>query len=261
MINFFYDLNPAFQALIGGMFTFIFTAFGASSVFLFKKVNKNLLDCFLSISAGVMIAASFFSLINPAIEMSNNLGLIPIIVLTIGILGGTFLLFIGDKFFQKKLKTSKEEKRLSLLIFSIVLHNIPEGMAIGVAFGSVIYGLDGATIGAAISLAIGIGIQNIPEGSSISLPLLRNGTSKFRAFLIGSLSAIVEPISALLGALLVLKMSIVLPYLLAFAAGAMLYVVIEEIIPESQNTEKKDLMAFITIIGFIIMMILDIALG
>ena len=134
-------------------------------------------------------------------------------------------------------------------------------MAVGVAFGSVIYGLDGATIGAAISLAIGIGIQNIPEGSSISLPLLTNGTSKFKAFLIGSLSAIVEPISAVIGAILVLKMNIILPYLLAFAAGAMLYVVIEEIIPESQNTQKKDLMAFITIIGFIIMMILDIALG
>ena len=134
-------------------------------------------------------------------------------------------------------------------------------MAIGVAFGSVIYGLDGATIGAAISLAIGIGIQNIPEGSSISLPLISNKVSKFKAFIIGSLSAIVEPIAAVLGALLVLKLNIILPFLLAFAAGAMLYVVIEEIIPESQNTQKKDLMAFITIIGFIIMMILDITLG
>ena len=126
MISFFYELNPAIQALIGGLFTFLFTAFGASSVFLFKKINKNLLDGFLSISAGVMIAASFFSLINPAIEMSNNLGLIPIIVLTVGILGGTILLFLGDKFFFKKLKTSKDKKRMSLLIFSIVLHNIPE---------------------------------------------------------------------------------------------------------------------------------------
>ena len=134
-------------------------------------------------------------------------------------------------------------------------------MAIGVAFGSIVYGLEGATLGAAISLAIGIGIQNIPEGSSISLPLLSNKVSKTKAFIIGSLSAIVEPIAAVLGAVLVLKLNIILPYLLAFAAGAMLYVVIEEIIPESQNTEKKDLMAFITIIGFIIMMILDIALG
>lgn len=261
MINYFYDLNPAIQALIGGIFTLCCTSFGAASVFLFKKINKNLLDGFLSLSAGVMIAASFFSLINPAIEMSNNLGLVPIIVLTIGILGGTLLLYLSDKIFQKKITASKENKRLSLLIFSIVLHNIPEGMAIGVAFGSIIYGLEGATLGAAISLAIGIGIQNIPEGSSISLPLLSNKVSKTKAFIIGSLSAIVEPIAAVLGAVLVLKLNIILPYLLAFAAGAMLYVVTEEIIPESQNTEKKDLMAFITIIGFIIMMILDIALG
>ena len=134
-------------------------------------------------------------------------------------------------------------------------------MAVGVAFGSVIYGLDGATIGSAIALAIGIAIQNFPEGSAISLPLLGSGYSKWKAFLIGSLSAIVEPIAGILGAILVLKVNVILPYLLAFAAGAMLYVVIEEIIPESQNTEKKDLMAFITIIGFSIMMILDIVLG
>lgn len=134
-------------------------------------------------------------------------------------------------------------------------------MAIGVAFGSIIYGLEGATIGAAISLAIGIGIQNFPEGSAISLPLLGGGMSKIKSFLLGSLSALVEPFSALIGAILVLKVNIILPYLLAFAAGAMLYVVIEEIIPESQNTEKKDLMAFITIIGFVIMMTLDVVLG
>ena len=208
-----------------------------------------------------MIAASFFSLINPAMEMSKNLDLVPINVLVIGILGGTLLLFIGDKLFERKIKISKDKKRISLLIFSIVLHNIPEGMAIGVAFGSVVYGLDGATVGAAITLAIGIGIQNFPEGSAISLPLLGSGISKSKSFIIGSLSAIVEPISAVIGAILVLKVNVILPYLLAFAAGAMLYVVVEEIIPESQNTEKKDLMAFITILGFSLMMILDIVLG
>ena len=261
MINFFYELNPAIQSFIAGIFTFLITAFGASSVFLFKKFNKTLLDSFLSISAGVMIAASFFSLINPAIEMSKSLNQIPIIVLLIGILGGTILLFISDKIFTKKIKTSNTNKRNSLLFFSILMHNIPEGMAIGVAFGSVIYGLDGATIGAAITLAIGIGIQNFPEGSAISLPLVSSGMKKWKAFLYGSLSAIVEPISATIGALLVLKLNIILPYLLAFAAGAMLYVVIEELIPESQNTEKKDLMAFITLIGFCIMMTLDIVLG
>lgn len=261
MIELFYELNPVYQALIAGMFTFLVTVFGSSSVFLFKKFNKTLLDIFLSISAGVMIAASFFSLINPAIEMSENLNLIPIVVLLVGILSGTLLLYISDKIFSKKIKMSNNKKRISLLFFSIMMHNIPEGMAIGVAFGSVIYGLDGATIGAAISLALGIGIQNFPEGSAISLPLLGSGINKWKAFLYGSLSAIVEPIASVLGALLVLKLNVFLPYLLAFAAGAMLYVVIEEIIPESQNTEKKDLMAFITILGFCLMMTLDIILG
>ena len=261
MLNFFYGLNPSIQALLASIFTFLINSFGSASVFLFKKYNKTLLDIFLSFSAGVMIAASFFSLINPAMEMSKNLDLVPINVLVIGILGGTLLLFIGDKLFERRIKISKDKKRISLLIFSIVLHNIPEGMAIGVAFGSVVYGLDGATVGAAITLAIGIGIQNFPEGSAISLPLLGSGISKSKSFIIGSLSAIVEPISAVIGAILVLKVNVILPYLLAFAAGAMLYVVVEEIIPESQNTEKKDLMAFITILGFSLMMILDIVLG
>ncbi len=261
MINFFYELNPIMQSFIACLFTFLITTLGSASVFLFKKFNKTLLDSFLSISAGVMIAASFFSLINPAIDMALSLKLIPVVVLSIGILGGTILLFIGDKIFERKIKTSSDNKRTILLIFSIILHNIPEGMAIGVAFGSVIYGLNGATIASAITLALGIGIQNFPEGSAISLPLLRNGMSKSKSFLIGSLSGIVEPIAGIIGAALVLKVNVLLPYLLAFAAGAMLYVVIEEIIPESQNTEKKDLMAFVTIIGFCIMMILDVALG
>lgn len=261
MVSFFYELHPAIQAFIAGIFTFIITSFGSASVFLFKKFNKTLLDGFLSISAGVMIAASFFSLINPAIDMAENLNLVPIVVLLVGILGGTILLFVGDKIFETKMKLSKDKKRTSMLFFSILLHNIPEGMAIGVAFGSVIYGLDGATVGAALTLAIGIGIQNFPEGSAISLPLLAAGASKKKAFLVGCSSALVEPISAAIGALLVLKVNIVLPYLLAFAAGAMLYVVVEEIIPESQNTEKKDLMALITIIGFSIMMFLDVVLG
>ena len=261
MINFFYKLNPVLQSLIGGIFTFLITSFGASSVFLFKKYNKTLLDIFLSLSAGVMIAASFFSLINPAIEMSNNLNITPIIVLVVGILGGTLLLYLGDKIVLRKMKKNKNKKMISMLVFSIVLHNIPEGMAIGVAFGSIAYNLNGATIASAIALMIGIGIQNFPEGSAISLPLLGSGKSKLKSFIIGSLSAIVEPISAVLGALLVLKVNTILPYLLSFAAGAMLYVVIEEIIPESQNTEKKDLMAFVTILGFIVMMILDIVLG
>lgn len=261
MFSFFYELNPPMQAFIACMFTFLVTSLGSASVFLFKKFNKTLLDSFLSLSAGVMLAASFFSLINPAISMAEKLNIAPIVVLVVGILGGTLLLFIGDKIFSSKVKVEQDKKRSSMLFFSIMLHNIPEGMAIGVAFGSVIYGLEGATIGAAITLALGIGIQNFPEGSAISLPLLSNGMPKWKAFLLGSISAIVEPIAGVIGAILVLKMNVVLPYLLSFAAGAMIYVVIEEIIPESQNTEKKDLMAFITIIGFSIMMILDIVLG
>ena len=261
MVSYFYGLNPVIQSLIAGLFTFFITMLGSSSVFLFKKNDKYLLDIFLSVSAGVMISASFFSLINPAINMAENLKMVPVIVLSIGIISGTLLLFLGDKFFQKKIKIFKNKKRISMLIFSITLHNIPEGMAIGVAFGSVIYGLNGATISAAILLALGIDIQSFPEGSAISLPLVASGESKFKSFLIGSISAIVEPISAVIGSLLVLKISIILPYLLSFAAGAMLYVVTEEIIPESQNSEKKDLMAFITILGFSIMMILDLALG
>ena len=168
-----------------------------------------------------------------------------------------------NKLFDLKLKKHKknDNKRLSLLIFSIIMHNIPEGMAIGVAFGSVIYGLDGATVLSAITLAIGIGIQNFPEGAAISLPMRREGNSRLKSFLIGSLSGIVEPISALLGAILVLKMQVVLPYLLSFAAGAMLYVVIEEIIPESQLNKNKGLIALLTLVGFCIMMILDVALG
>jgi ZIP family zinc transporter len=148
-----------------------------------------------------------------------------------------------------------------MLFFSILLHNIPEGMAIGVAFGSVIYGLDGATIGAAMTLAIGIGIQNFPEGSAISLPLRQDGLSRFKSFLFGSLSGLIEIISGIIGYLLVLKITLLLPYLLSFAAGAMIYVVIQELIPDSQNTNKKEFMTLLTMFGFIIMMILDLALG
>lgn len=263
MVDFFYNLSEPIQALIGGIFTFFITSLGAASVFLFKKINRNVMDGFLGISAGVMIAASFFSLLNPAFDMANNLKMSSLVVVTIGFLFGAIFLFFCDKLFDYKLKKHKkhDNKRLSLLIFSIVMHNIPEGMAIGVAFGSVIYGLDGATILSAITLAIGIGIQNFPEGAAISLPMRRDGNSRLKSFLIGSLSGIVEPLSALIGAILVLKMQFVLPYLLSFAAGAMLYVVIEEIIPESQLNKNKGLIALLTLVGFSIMMILDVALS
>ncbi len=254
-------------AFFAAIFTWGITALGACVVFLFKKINKNVMDAMLGFAAGVMIAASFFSLISPAIEMSENLKLIPWIVCFIGFILGGILLFSGDKFYDfwtKKIKRKTTEanlKRVWLLVFSITLHNIPEGLAIGVAFGSLAYHIDGATLASACALALGIGIQNFPEGSAVSVPLLREGFSRQKAFFIGQLSGIVEPISALIGALLVIKARVLLPFLLAFAAGAMIYVVVEELIPESQTNKKKDLMALFTLIGFSIMMILDLALG
>lgn len=261
-MNWFINLNPEIQAFIAGLITWGITTLGSGVVFLFKSVNKTTMDAMLGLSAGVMIAASFFSLIAPAISMAESLNINPWLIPSFGLLLGGLLLFIGDKIFSKKLdKTDNKLKRSIMLISSITLHNIPEGMAIGVAFGSVVYGIEGSTVIAAVLLAIGIGIQNFPEGSAISLPLRRDGYTTKKAFLYGSLSGIVEPISALIGALLVLKIRILLPILLSFAAGAMIYVVVEELIPESQTNEKKDLMALSTIIGFIIMMIFDVALG
>lgn len=264
MVNFFLNLNHVIQALLATLFTFGVTALGSMIVIFFKKINKNFLDAMLGLSGGVMIAASFWSLLSPAIEMSYNLKMIPWLIVSLGFFSGGLLLFIGDKVFDKLSKknlNSSSIKRCMMLIFSITLHNIPEGLAIGIAFGSIAYGLDGATVVSACILALGIGIQNFPEGSAVSLPLRREGYSRLKSFIYGSLSGIVEPIAGVLGALLVLKMRFLLPFLLSFAAGAMIYVVVEEIIPESQTNKKKDLMALFTILGFLIMMILDVMLG
>lgn len=264
MIDWFINLDFAMQAFIATLFTWGLTSLGASVVFLFKNVGKTVMDAMLGLSAGVMLSATFFSLLSPAIEMANNLNLIPWLIVSLGVLLGGLLLYIGDKIFDKltmKNKDNKGLKRSLMLIFSITLHNIPEGMAIGVAFGSVFYNLEGASLLSAIMLAVGIGIQNFPEGSAVSLPLKREGMKPKKAFLFGALSGIVEPIAAVIGAILVVKIQILLPILLAFAGGAMIYVVVQELIPESQTNEKKDLMALFTIIGFIIMMIFDVALG
>ena len=259
MINYVFNLNYIVQALLATLFTYFITTLGAAVVLFIKRINKNFLDGMLGFSAGIMIAASFFSLITPSINMSENLELVPWIVVSIGILGGTLLLFIGDKLFDRY--SNKKNKRTMMLIFSITLHNIPEGMAIGVAFGSLFYGIDGATVLSAWMLALGIGIQNFPEGSAISIPLRRDGYSRKKAFFLGQLSGIVEPISGVIGAILVLKVRFILPYLLAFAAGAMIYVVVAELIPESQTNKKKEIMSLFTLIGFTLMMILDLALG
>lgn len=257
-MNLFENLSPVIQTIIATTFTFLITALGSALVFVFRKPNKNLMDAMLGFAAGVMISASFWSLLNPAIEMSNNLKFIPWITVTIGFLFGGIFLFVGDKIYDNLVKNHKN-KRSFMLILSITLHNIPEGMAIGVAFGSILYGLDGASVLTASLLALGIGIQNFPEGTAISLPLKRDGYSNKKAFLFGSLSGIVEPIAGVIGCIMVQKVKYILPFILAFAAGAMIYVVVQELIPESQNNEKKDLMALFTLIGFAVMMILDLA--
>ena len=251
-MNFLNNFNPILLAFLGTMFTFFITSLGAALVFFFKKTNKLIMNIMLSISAGVMLAAAFWSLLNPASTLACELHLNAFLIITVGFILGGLLIFIGNKL-------NVNNKRTSLLLFSITLHNIPEGLAIGVAFGSILYGLENANLYQAILLTIGIGIQNFPEGSAISLPLLRDGYSRKKAFIYGCMSGIVEPISGVIGALLAIKVKYILPFLLAFAAGAMIYVVTEEIIPECQNNNKKDLMALFTIIGFSIMMLLDIS--
>ena len=270
MLDTFANLSHPIQALLAACFTWGITALGAGLVFFFKKFNQNLMDGMLGFAAGVMVAASFWSLLSPAIEMAQNLHMTAWLVAFCGFFGGGLLLFCGDRAYSAWERRNKDQKgpclpnnrkRCWVLVFAITLHNIPEGMAVGVAFGSLAYGLNGATLAAACLLALGIGLQNFPEGAAVSVPLRREGLSRRRAFFLGQLSGVVEPIASVIGALLVLKVRILLPFLLAFAAGAMIYVVVEELIPESQNNEKKDVMALFTLVGFSVMMILDVALS
>ena len=257
MINKLLTLNPIIQTLIATLFTYFVTALGASLVFFVKKINKTFMDGMLGFSAGIMIASSFFSLLLPAINISNELNINKFFLVISFIFGG-LLIFFGDKVYGLLKKDDSSLKRAILLTSSITLHNIPEGMAIGVAFGSI---LNGTSLLSAWAIAIGIGIQNFPEGTAISIPLKREGFSNKKAFFIGQLSGIVEPISGIIGALLVIKIKLLLPILLSFAAGAMIYVVVEELIPESQTNKNKSLMSIFTLLGFSIMMILDIFLG
>ncbi len=251
MFNFFYEINPIYQALLAGVFTFFITGLGASIVFFFKSVNKTIMDIMLAVAAGIMLAASFFSLLNPAINISNELKLVTWLVIFSGFISGGILLFIGDKVLDYL--NSSNLKRSIMLVSSITLHNIPEGLVLGVAFAS-------TSITSAIILTIGIAIQNFPEGSAISLPLKREGISNFKSFIIGSISAIVEPIFAVIGAFLVLKIKLFLPFILSFTAGAMVFVITMELIPESQTNKRKGLMALALMIGFSIMMILELVL-
>ena len=272
MLDSFFQLAYPAQALVATLFTWALTALGACVVFFMRRPNRNVMDAMLGLAGGVMVAAAFWSLLSPSIDMAESLGMVPWLTALIGFMGGGILLFCGDRVFTRLTEkgallrredTSRRAglKRCAMLVFSITLHNIPEGMAIGVAFGSLAYGLEGYTPIGAWLLALGIGLQNLPEGMAVSVPLRREGYTPKQAFFYGQLSGVVEPIAAVLGALLVIKIRTCLPFLLAFAAGAMIYVVVEELIPESQTNENKDWMALFTLVGFSVMMVMDVALG
>lgn len=270
MINWFVELNPIVQALLATIFTWFMTAGGAGLVFFFKSVNQKILDTMLGFAAGVMIAASYWSLLAPAIDMASDSSLPSWLPAAVGfLLGGIFLRLI-DRYLPhlhigfpveeaEGVKTSLH--RSILLILAITIHNIPEGLAVGVAFGALATDLPSASLGGAIALALGIGIQNFPEGTSVSVPLRRENLSRFRSFWYGQLSGLVEPISGILGAAAVIVVRPLLPYALAFAAGAMIFVVIEELIPESQLNKHADIATIGAMMGFTIMMTLDVALG
>jgi len=266
----FSSMHPALQAFLATCFTWAMTAAGAGLVFVGKDLRQKTLDGMLGFAAGVMIAASFWSLLAPSIEMAESMGLPPWLPAVVGfLLGGAFLrlvdlflphLHIGFESSEAEgVKTSW--RRTTLLVLAITLHNIPEGLAVGVAFGAVAYGLPSATLAGAIALAIGIGIQNFPEGTAVSMPLRREGLSKGRSFWYGQLSGTVEPVAGVLGALFVLAARPLLPYALAFAAGAMIYIVVEEVIPEAQRGGNHDFATMGAMIGFTVMMFLDVWLG
>lgn len=264
------SIDPIMAALYATTFTWLLTAAGASLVFLFKGANRALLDGMLGFTGGVMVAASFWSLLNPAIEMSQGEGFVKVIPSAVGFLLGAVFLFGLDKVLPHlHINFKKEEAegiktpwhRTTLLVLAITLHNIPEGLAVGVLFGGVAAGFEGATIGGAVALAIGIGLQNFPEGFAVAMPMRRQGLSRFKSFWYGQLSAIVEPIAGVLGAWAVLTFEPILPYALAFAAGAMIFVVVEEVIPETQLDKHTDIATMGFIGGFIIMMSMDVGLG
>ena len=263
-------LHPVYQALIATLFTWFITALGASIVFFFKSINRKVLDGMLGFAAGVMIAASFWSLLAPAIEMAEESNWPSWVPATVGFLGGAVFLWSIDKIlphlhlgFPMKeaegIKTSWQ--RSVLLVLAITLHNIPEGLAIGVAFGALAADLPSATLAGAVALALGIGIQNFPEGAAVSVPLRREGFSRPKSFWYGQLSGFVEPIAGVIGAAAVILMKPILPYALSFAAGAMIFVVVEELIPESQLEKNTDIATMGAMAGFAVMMTLDVALG
>lgn len=270
MINWFIGLSPVMQALMATLFTWFVTALGAAMVFFFKEINKKVLNGMLGFAAGVMIAASFWSLLSPAIDLAESSGMIPWVPAVIGFLGGGVFLYLVDQFLPHLhlgLPTSEAEgvptswRRSVLLVSAITLHNIPEGLAVGVAFGAVAAGIPEASLAGAVALALGIGIQNFPEGAAVSVPLRREGLSRGKSFMYGQASGLVEPIAGVIGAAAVLLMRPILPYALSFAAGAMIYVVVEELIPEAQQDRNTDIATIGAMLGFAVMMLLDVALG
>ena len=265
----FTSFSPIIQALLATLFTWFVTALGAATIFLGRELSRRVLDASLGFAAGVMIAASFFSLILPAIEISSGSGLPSWVPVSIGfVVGGLFIRIIDRYVPHLHLFLPKEKaegvktdiSKIGLLIIAITIHNLPEGLAVGVAFGSIPF-VKGASLSGAIALAIGIAIQNFPEGMAVSFPLRREGLSRVKSFWYGQLSAVVEPMGGLIGAAAVLFIRSILPYAMAFAAGAMMFVVIEELIPESQSGDNADIATTGAIIGFTVMMILDTALG
>lgn len=271
MVDFFSGLSPLTQALVATMFTWGMTALGAALVFTTKGVNQKFLDAMLGFAGGVMIAASYWSLLAPAIEMAEEGKWPAWLPAAVGfMLGGIFLWGI-DKVIphlhpNAQIETAEgihpdRRRRSTLLVLAITLHNIPEGLAVGVAFGAVAAGFESGSLAAAVSLGIGIGIQNFPEGTAVSMPLRREGMSRRRSFMYGQFSGMVEPIAAVIGVLLVTWMEPILPLALSFAAGAMIFVVAEEVIPGSQENGNRDLASMALMVGFTVMMILDVALG
>ena len=270
LMAYFTGLHPVYQALVATLFTWFMTALGAGLVFFFKRIDRKVLDSMLGFAAGVMIAASYWSLLAPAIAMAEESGGPAWVPATIGfLLGGAFLLLI-DKLLphvhpgfpaDEAEGISTSWRRSVLLVLAITIHNIPEGLAVGVAFGALAADLPAATLGGAVALAIGIGIQNFPEGTAVSVPLRREGISRGKSFWYGQLSGVVEPEAGVLGAVAVIYMRQILPYALAFAAGAMIYVVVEELIPESQAEKHSDMATVGAMLGFAVMMTLDVALG
>ena len=255
--------------VIGLAIPFIGTTLGSFMVFLMKdKINNKVEKLLLGFASGVMIAASVWSLLIPAIDMAKESGKVAWVPAAIGfLLGILFLLLLDSLIPHLHLKSDTPEgiksnlKKTTMMVLAVTLHNIPEGMAVGVTFAGALLGNAGITMSGAIALAIGIAIQNFPEGAIISMPLKSEGMSKWKAFLCGALSGIVEPIGAIITILLTSTIISVLPYLLSFAAGAMIYVVVEELIPESQEGKHSNIGTIGVALGFTIMMILDVALG